>query len=274
MPKEVVRLTFIHQEVGKSLLSSVNDTYGDGHLALYLNKNNYFVTDITNSWNPDPAFFNLKTKYPIGNFTEIVDLAIWFNPIHETTLMNEVFWNNMQYQNNNNIGYENIISKPSGHNEIIIFKPTSKSCDMGDSTEDEVSIYKGILAYTKTRTDKLFIFFTPPPKKEIIDSQKIKWISNYLVSKEEGWLKNYSEKNIGVFDLYNILTNEKNIHTADSSNDIIHNIDVSSDDILSDLYSSKVDKDKINSDGLKKVTQNFIPLLNYYYNRWKEVSYK
>ncbi|HPO50664.1 MAG TPA: hypothetical protein PLO89_10095, partial [Spirochaetota bacterium] len=225
MPKNTVNLVFIHQEVGKSLLSSVNDTYGDGHLALYLNKNNYYVTDITSGWNPNIHTFYLGIKYPIGDYTKINDMEIWFNPMHYESLMKEVYLNNMQFQNNNGIVYENIISKPSGNNEIIIFKPASKSCDMGDTTEDEVSIYKEILNYTMTRTNKLFIFFTPPPKKVIDKPERIRWLSNYLSDEKNGWLKDYTETNVGVFDLYNVLTHEKNLHTArvDLTDDVVHN---------------------------------------------------
>ncbi|HOV12782.1 MAG TPA: hypothetical protein PK771_00695 [Spirochaetota bacterium] len=272
-PKEPVRLTFIHQKLGASLLSSVNDTYGNGHLALYLNKNNYFVTDITKGWDTDISLFIPKKK-PIGNFTEIVDLIIWFNPLNEELLMNEVFLNNYEYPNNNNIKYSNIISKPSGSNEIILFKVTSESCEVGDSSDDEISIYNDILKYTIKRSDKLFIFFTPPPKTQIYKAEKTRQFCNYLSDMKNGWLKDYSGNNVGVFDIYNVLTNEKNIHTANSSDDVVHFVDESSDNVLSSKYSSVEDKEMVNNDGLIKVTQNFIPLLNYYYNRWKNIKYK
>jgi len=271
-PKDGVRLTFIHQKLGASLLSSYDDTYGNGQLALYLNKNNYYITDITSGWDTDISLF-IHEKKPIGNFTNLEDLVIWFNPAYEEYLMNEVYFNNQTYTNNNDISYSNIISKPNGVNEIVIFKIPNSSSEVGDSTADELAIFNTVLDYTKTKNNKLFIFFTQPPKRSYQNSKNIRWLCNYLSDIESGWLKDYPLKNVGVFDIFNVLTSENNRHTASKDSGIIHTVDNSSDDTLSLKYLATDSADMVNSQGLTKVTQNFIPLLNYYYNRWKEIQY-
>lgn len=269
-PPKGVRLTFIHQKIGSSLLSSENDAYGNGHLALYLSKHNYYVTDITSGWDVDYSIF--FKKQPIGDYTDIDDLVIWFNKGYEKYLMLYVFLNEKQYPNNVGMSYFNVISKPDTSNDLVVFKVSQESCIV-DSTGDEVGIFKNVLEYTKTQNDKLFIFFTPPPKRVISDSKNTRWFCNYLSDTKDGWLKDYPLKNVGVFDMYNVLTGESNSHTADVTNDIIHIIDETSDNVLLEIYSDR-SSDMVNTKGLIKVTQNFIPLLNYYYNRWKDIQYK
>jgi hypothetical protein len=64
------------------------------------------------------------------------------------------------------------------------------------------------------------------------------------------WLANYPLKNVAVFDLYNVLTSNGG---------------------ASDVLAYPTTDDHPNKIGNQKATAEFVPLLNAYYRRWKNL---
>ena len=88
-------------------------------------------------------------------------------------------------------------------------------------------------------------------------------ISNWLV---DDWLaeNNYPLSNVAVFDLYNVLTHPDNHHRFHDGQ--IEHLTTAGSDTL--YYDSGGD-DHPNAHGGRKASEEFVPLLNIYVNRWK-----
>jgi hypothetical protein len=167
------------------------------------------------------------------------------------------------------------------------------------------AVYNDILTYFETRQDKLFIVITAPPMTEgeytVNDpgtpaadrAGNARAFNNWLVN---DWLasNSYTYTNVAVFDYYNVLTSNGSPTRIDDTsvitepNDydlrpdgnhhywngsqVTHTHSVSNDFSAYPSYSGGVD-DYYDSHpmgaGQEKATQEFVPLLNVFYNRWK-----
>ena len=97
-------------------------------------------------------------------------------------------------------------------------------------------------------------------------------VANWLVNK---WLENYPYKNVAVFDFYNVLTsNGGSADTSDlgQSSGIHHrwwNGHIQhSQTVSSNFLAYPTGDSHPSSAGNRKATGEFVPLLNYYYQRW------
>ncbi|MDO9300656.1 MAG: hypothetical protein Q7T89_04695, partial [Anaerolineales bacterium] len=128
-------------------------------------------------------------------------------------------------------------------------------------------VYNTILPYFATRPDKLFVVITAPPVSGVKGwwySENARAFNQWLVN---DWLRenNYTLNNVVVFDFYNILT-DPNAHHRVNNGEIEHVIGTSNT-----LYYPSGDKDDHPSvDGSLKATEEFAPMLNVFYHRWKE----
>ncbi|HOO71584.1 MAG TPA: hypothetical protein PK926_07470 [Spirochaetota bacterium] len=241
-PATPVKLCFIHHSCGSNWLKS-----NDGRLGIILNRNNYYVTESYYGWSAEPGD-------NLGNRTDTRNWPLWFN----NTKMPYV------YKNNSHYSYENTIADPGSENSIIMFKSCYPCSEVGDSIDDEKKIYNELLAYFAKHTDKLFILVTPPGETRVSSWKLTKELCQWLASKN-GWLKNYPHKNVGVFDFYCVLSEKGSHHRVkDGSVEYVY---APNYDGVSPYHNND---DHPNSEGNRKAAEEFITILNMYYNNWKK----
>jgi len=252
---KTVKLIFIHHSTGEIWLT---DNYGN--LGQELAANNYFVSDTNYGWGPKN----------IGDRTDIVNWREWFRSRSTPRYMEALFT-----ESNQNSDYGRPLEDPGGENEIVMFKscfPNSALLgnpnDPPDPNEDFTVghakyVYNDLLNYFSSRPDKLFIVITAPPLQDPTYADNARAFNNWLVDK---WLieNNYNLKNVAVFDFYNVLTHPDNHHRVQNGQ-----IEHSSNESNTLFYDSDGD-DHPNVAGTQKATAEFIPLLNFYYQRWTE----
>ena len=252
-PDEPVKLIFIHHSCGENWL-----TDGYGNLGRQLEQNNYFVSDTNYGWGPEA----------IGDRTDIPDWMEWFRSDRTEEITQALYDENGQLSN-----YSRPLADPGGENTIIMFKSCFPNSELSGSPDDppgtfadlSVSgakyVYNQLLQYFATRPDKLFIVVTAPPVSSRAYAKNARAFNNWLV---EDWLSenDYLLENVAVFDFYNILTG-KDAHHRYANGEIEH---VTSNSNTAYYPSGDDHPSEI---GSQKATEEFIPLLNYYYQRWK-----
>jgi len=251
-PDEPVKLIFIHHSTGENWLT---DGYGD--LGRTLAANNYFVSDTNYGWGPDA----------IGDRTDLPNWSEWFRSEKTPVYMNALYNENGQHAS-----YTRTFGDPGGENIIILFKSCFPNSALEGNPNDAPDpdgwlsvghakyVYNDILQYFGTRPDKLFIVITAPPLSEDTYASNARAFNNWLVNE---WLaeNNYSHNNVAVFDFYNLLTSPEAHHRY--SNGQVEHI-VPSRNTLA--YPSG--DDHPSEHGSQKATDEFIGMLNFYYQRW------
>lgn len=253
-PEQPVKLIFIHHSTGENWLT---DGYGD--LGKTLDQNNYFVSDTNYGWGPDS----------IGDRTDIPNWVEWFASGETERYMDALF-----NENGQNSSYTRTLDDPGGENQIIMFKSCFPNSALTGNPNDppgtyeELSIsgakyvYNTILPYFASHPEKLFIVITAPPLLKETYAENARAFNNWLMN---DWLRenNYTLNNVAVFDFYNILT-DADAHHRFSGGQIEHTIGAGNT-----LYYPTGDAHP-SKEGSRKATEEFIPLLNIFYNRWKD----
>jgi len=253
-PDEVGKLIFIHHSCGENWLAD-----GYGNLGRELGKNNYFVSDTNYGWGPDY----------IGDRTDIPNWIEWFRSSQTPVYMDALFTESGQLS-----GFTRTLSDPGGENQIVMFKSCFPNSELAGSPNDppgtyeELSVggakyvYNEILKYFATRPDKLFIVITAPPVSDPTYSENARAFNNWLVN---DWLdeNGYTRNNVAVFDFYNVLT-DANAHHRYANGKIEHITG------RQDTLAYPTGDDHPSEKGSRKATEEFIPLMNIYYNIWKE----
>lgn len=257
-PQETVKLIFIHHSTGENWLM---DGYGD--LGKRLGENNYFVSDTNYGWGPDG----------IGDRTDIVNWPEWFRSENTPVYMAALFTESRQHSS-----YTRNLSDPGGENQIVMFKscfpnsmlegkPNDPPVEGYDLTVSNAKyIYNDLLRYFITLPDKLFIVITAPPVQDSSLADNARAFNLWLVN---DWLRenDYPLNNVAVFDLYNVLTHPDNHHRY-ANGQIEHLVESG----RNTLYYDSDGDDHPNIEGSQKATEEFIPLLNIYYQRWTNDS--
>ncbi|MEN8243003.1 MAG: hypothetical protein ABFS17_13875, partial [Chloroflexota bacterium] len=258
-PEETIKLIFLHHSVGENWLADQQ-----GGLGLALQENNYFVSDTYYGWGPDG----------IGDRTDTLDWPTWFTGPERDRYLDAVY----NESSPNAAGYQyysRTIADPGGENQVIVFKSCFPNSDLGGSPHDPPApgdhltvgsakyTYNQLLTYFASRPDKLFILITSPPMQQINQPENARAISNWLVN---DWLieNNYPHNNVAVFDFYNVLTHPDNHHRYNHGS-IEHITSANSDT----LYYDSGGDDHPNARGGQKATEEFVPLLNIFVNRWQ-----
>lgn len=253
-PDEIIKLIFIHHSTGENWLA---DGYGD--LGRMLDQNNYFVSDTNYGWGPDS----------IGDRTDIPNWTEWFASDNTPTYINALF-----NESGQNASYSRTLPDPGGENEIVMFKSCFPNSALEGNPNDppgtyeEMSVsgakyvYNTILQYFATRPDKLFIVITAPPLSDSTYAENARAFNQWLVN---DWLgeNNYTLNNVAVFDFYNILT-DPNAHHRINNGQIEH-----ANGVRDTLYYPSGD-DHPSEQGSRKATEEFLPMLNFFYHRWQE----
>ena len=255
LPDEVVKLIFIHHSTGENWL---RDGYGE--LGKTLGENNYFVSDSNYGWGPNS----------IGDRTDITDWPEWFRSRKSDRYMEALFDENGQHSN-----YTRTLTDPGGGNQVVMFKSCFPNSNLSGNPDDPARrdrgltvgnakyIYNDLLNYFITRPDKLFVVITAPPLQHPGQPENARGFNTWLV---EDWLaeNNYPLDNVVVFDFYNVLTHPDNHHRFNDGQ-----IEHISDHGTNTLFYDSHGDDHPNPEGSWKATKEFVPLLNYYYQRWQ-----
>jgi hypothetical protein len=251
-PAQPVKLIFIHHSTGENWLT---DGYGD--LGRTLGRNNYFVSDTNYGWGPDA----------IGDRTDIPDWVEWFSSGQTERYMQALLNENGQHSS-----YTRSLPDPGGENQVILFKSCFPNSALSGGPNDppgtypDMSIsgakyvYNNILRYFANRPDKLFIVITAPPLSDPAYAANARAFNQWLVN---DWLAEYPLSNVAVFDFYNVLTGSGHHHRY-ASGQIEHTFNPGANTLA---YPSG--DDHPSEAGSRKATEDFVPLLNVYYNRWK-----
>ncbi len=255
-PGSVVKLVFIHHSTGENWL-----TDGYGNLGKTLGLNNYFVSDTNYGWGPES----------IGDRTDIPNWTEWFASGMTPTYMDALFNETGQHSS-----YTRTLSDPGGENTIIMFKSCFPNSALegnpndppGTYEEMTVSgakyVYNTILQYFATRPDKLFVVITAPPLTDSTYAKNARAFNDWLLN---DWLNenNYTLNNVAVFDFYNVMT-DKNAHHRIVNGEIEH---VATRSNVLDYPSGD---DHPSERGSQKATEEFVPMLNYFYTRFLETA--
>nr|WP_319374733.1 CARDB domain-containing protein [uncultured Methanobacterium sp.] len=242
-PSSTVKLTFIHHSCGSNWLATEN-----GNLGAALNENNYYITDTNYGWGP-----SMGDGTTLGDHTDTGDWDLWFND------------NKMPYVYNDTSEtvYTNTISNPGGENEIVMFKSCFPNSEVGDSVDDEKTIYNNLKTYFAAHPEKMFVLITPPGETTVTSYQKTQELCNWLVD-PSGWLSGYTGNNVFVFDFYCVLSEINSHHRY--INGTLEYIYASDYDGISPYHDGD---DHPDAEGNQKATEEFIGFLNYAYNTWE-----
>ncbi len=256
-PQKPVKLIFIHHSTGENWLA---DNYGN--LGLELEANNYFVSDTNYGWGPNS----------IGDRTDIINWQEWFRSPDTPTIMEAVYNESDQWDWDGWYYYTRNMPDPGGENEIIIFKSCFPNSELNGNPNDPPTpggdftvgnakyIYNDLLNYFRTRPDKLFIIITAPPVQDNSHAENARAFNQWLINE---WLVGYDGNNVAVWDFYNVLTGPDHHHRF--INGQVEHVHETGANTL--FYPS--DDDHPSVVGSQKASEEFIPMLNVFYNRWK-----
>jgi len=291
-PTSPVKLIFIHHSTGGMWLA---DQYGG--LGKELMANNYYVSATNYGWGPGN----------IGDRTDIINWLEWFTGDNDEKIMNAVYKENGQNFGDFG-KWSRLRKDPGGENQIIVFKSCFPNSDVwgsptdppGQAINDQLTvsnakaIYNDLLSYFSTHQDKLFIVITAPPLGEgdygagdqtaLERAANARAFNDWLVN---DWLADYPYQNVAVFDYYNVLTSNGSqlridlASTNTEPNDVglvdgnhhrfwngtIQHIQTVDNDFSAYPNASPGDSHPT-IEGQQKATEEFVPLLNVFYNRW------
>jgi hypothetical protein len=291
-------LIFIHHSTGGNWLADPNADQPAGGLARALMENNYYVSATNYGWGPDG----------IGDRTDIVNWPEWFTGPQHEAIMQAVYEESNQNIGGFG-DWPRLSQNPGGENQIIIFKSCFPNSDLWGSPDDlpqsqpndeytvanAKAVYNAILAYFETRQDKLFVVITAPPLAEgeyyddaLSGDQRAanaRAFNDWLVN---DWLADYPHNNVVVFDYYNVLTSNGSSSRVDDQgsnqepndsgwedgnhhrwwNGAVQHIQTVNNNYSSYPTSSDGDSHPT-SQGQQKATDEFVTLLNVYYNLWQ-----
>ncbi|MBA4388353.1 MAG: hypothetical protein C0404_10255 [Verrucomicrobia bacterium] len=277
-PADPVRLVFVHHSSGSNWLDT-----GNGNLGDTLGRNNYSVRDVSYGWN---AIGNTA----IGSSTDIGHWYTWFSDIHvqgNVKTRRDNIMASLYSTDERNAAYNtNLCANPGGENSIIVFKSGFTNSDIQDANgtvpsdlygqpassaahtlTNCMAVYREMLKYMMSMEDKMFVVVTAPPLLPGSTSSNraanARALNNWLTG---SWLKeaNWENRNVYVFDLYNLLTGTNNHHRV--FNSAVQYVATNGGNYAG-AYCTGGDNSPT-ATGNQKATDEFVPLLNVYYNRW------
>ncbi len=255
-PDHPVKLIFVHHSTGEAWLADEH-----GGLGRALSENNFFVSDTNYGWGPEA----------IGDRTDIPNWLEWFAGPNSGEILAALYGESEQHA-----AYTRTLGDPSGENEIVLFKSCFPNSNLSGSPTDQPApgeeysvghakyVYNEILQYFATRPEKLFVVITAPPVQDPTYAENARAFNTWLV---EDWLQEneYPYNNVAVFDFYNVLTGPDNHHRYQEG--AVEHVWVEGRN--TSYYPSSADDDHPSAAGDRKATQEFVPLLNLFYQRWQ-----
>jgi hypothetical protein len=170
---------------------------------------------------------------------------------------------------------------PKKINRYLLYKAKSMVKALLGKNKNELTytianargIYIELLNCFQKHADKLFIVVTAPPLRVSSFALNTRSFNQWLVN---DWLADYPLKNVAVFDYFNVLTTnggnpdindlmrETGNHHRWWNGAVQHQIDTQFN-----LLAYPTSDDHANKVGNQKATAEFVPLLNVFYQRWK-----
>jgi hypothetical protein len=303
-PSEPVKLIFIHHSTGGNWLADIGEHGYAGGLGQALRDNNYFVsgtnydwsvngddigssTDIGHWWNwfsgPNRNEYMQAVYNEFGqNLRGEADWTFFGNYSRmedpDPTRENEIIMFKSCYPNSHLAGNPN---DPPSVGENPLFGKDAWAGDEIMTVANAKGIYVELLDYFATQPDKLFIVITAPPlvkndanqKTDAQHAANARAFNNWLLN---DWLADYPHANVAVFDFYNVLTSsngkthdawlETGNHHRWWNGEVQH---IQTEDSNFAAYGTRKDSHPSGAGG-QKATAEFVPLLNFYYQRWQE----
>jgi hypothetical protein len=182
------------------------------------------------------------------------------------------------------------LSDPGGPNSIVMFKSCYPNSAVRSDNGEPASalfgrdasssahtlsnvkeVYRRILAYMKTKPDRMFVVITAPPLVEgatnSTQAANARAFNDWLVS---GWLSkaegDWENRNVYVFDFFAVLTDGNNHHRVHLGT-VQHE---STQGTPYAAYATSASDSHPTATGNGKATTEFPPLLNVYYHRWRD----
>ena len=128
-------------------------------------------------------------------------------------------------------------------------------------------MYEDMLTYFRSRPDKMFVVITAPPlaseSTTASEGANARALHDWLVFdwlQERGW----ANRNVYVWDMFNVLTDEDNHHRYDSGVVVHDQVGLSNTAAYASGPGSLP-----NWDGSYKATVEVLGVLNVFYNRWQ-----
>ena len=274
-PATPVRLVFIHHSTGGNWLA-------DG-LGSYLMDNNYYVSATNYGWGPNG----------IGDRTDIPNWPEWFTGPSSAAYLAALYAEGGQ----NLGGYGNwprLAVAPAGENQVILFKSCFPNSNLDGSPNDPAlaepdgslsvanakAVYNKLLTYFITRPDKLFVVITAPPLRGLDtttgQAANARAFNNWLVDRQNGWLKKYARANVAVFDFYNVLTSNGGSAAINDTGSAAGNhhrwyggAEQHQQMLDSNFLVYPSGDSHPSTAGNQKAAAEFVPLLNVFYHRWQ-----
>ncbi|HQB52596.1 MAG TPA: hypothetical protein PLX62_06795 [Bacteroidales bacterium] len=275
------KAVFIHHSSGGNWVADSWGGLGDA-----MNDAGYFFSGIDYGWD---APYNTN----IGDYTDIGDWWTWFmdqtvqgnSETRRDNIMGAVY---TEYDKDIQFGdYTRTLSDPGGENEIIMFKSCYPNSDIiadnatnpediygdpaGSNTYTETNVralYDTILTYFKANPGRMFVVITAPPLSDATNAARARSFNNWLVY---DWLQDadWENKNVYVWDWYNVLTGVNNHHRVEDGV-VVHTIASGSGNVAIDAYIDG--DDHPNAVGCQKSTTEFVPVLDVWYSTWSNHS--
>ena len=217
-PAATVKLVFVHHSTGENWLADDN-----GRLGIALRDNNYFVSDTNYGWGPPDEDAGSET---IGDHTDMGHWHSWFSGPHRDAYLAALYAESGQHAS-----YARRATDPGGPNRVVLFKSCFPNSHLGGSVDGPIppiaqnpmrgeaagsetytvanakGIYRQLLQYFATRPDRLFVVATAPPldagETDANAAANARAFNDWLVDE---WLVGYPQRNVFVFDFYNVLT--------------------------------------------------------------------
>jgi len=230
------KAVFIHHSSGGNWVA---DAWGG--LGKAMNDAGYFFSGIDYGW---AAPYNST----IGDYTDIGDWWTWFmdqtvqgnSEARRDNIMGAVY---TEYDKDIQFGdYTRTLADPGGENEIIMFKSCYPNSDIladnsttptdiygdpaGSSSYTETNVralYDTILTYFRANPGRMFVVITAPPLSAATNAARARSFNNWLVN---NWLQDadWENKNVYVWDWYNVLTDADNHHRVEDGV-VVHTTD-------------------------------------------------
>lgn len=310
-PASPVKLVMVHASIGRAWLHDANNY---GGLGTVLGENNYYVNDLDKDWDApeNENIFNNGTTgggtYPGAIYNWFFNTTIQGNSVTKSeNILTSIYTAENAFSAGGGWAtYERNVPDPGGENTIILFKPTHVSSGVKSNNntvweeligkhpssnvstiENNQQLYIEMVNFFKDHPEKMFVLITPPPyaanTTENAESSNPDFAANartlntWLVTE---WLQNldYENRNVYVFDFFNVITDPGNHHrvVGEAGN---YTVEYITDPGSSNFGYAGYYNDPTNSHPAgggsegsagEKGTLELVPLLNVYYNRYQE----
>jgi hypothetical protein len=181
-------------------------------------------------------------------------------------------------------GENEIVMIMSGHLNSILKVDNTESVEalfgqpwssQAHTLSNAKEIYRMLLAYFRMHLDKMFVVVTAPPISRYYPSAGLTEALNaraFNVWLTKEWLAeaepNWEHKNVFVFDLFNVLSDNDNHHRVEAGQ-VLHTA-AYGDPWIAWPYSRDIIANTLSREGVEKATEEFGPVLNVYWHRWRE----